>query len=172
MRIIFKNRTQYRESDLRAIVLGACKAAGVGAQALTVFVSPARGSHVSGWAFFPVHRTQPTNSMKLRIPAPGHTTVERVAQVALHEAMHLRGARHADMTEEQLRCCMPVPWADDLLLRVKEQPAPEERLVQQAAARADRLEHAKQMLAKAATRLKRANTIKTKWERRVRMLQK
>lgn len=168
MRVIFKNRTQYREDDLRAIVIGACKAAGVGAQVLTVFVSSARRGRVSGWAYFPAHRTQRSNSMKIRIPAVHETTVEKVAQVMLHEAMHLRGARHADMTEEQLRCCMPVPWATGLLLRLKD--APVVACAGKKASRAERLEHAQRMLARARTRLKRASTIESKWSRRVKLL--
>lgn len=171
MRILLKNRTKYRDDDLRAIVHGACKAAGVGAQTLTVFVSSARRAHVSGWAYFPTHRTQSANSMKLRIPAPHQTTVEKVAQVALHEAMHLRGARHADMTEEQLHCTMAVPWASDLPLRLRD-AAPEDCGLKKAATRAERLSHAQKMLLKAVTRRKRAATIEAKWQRRVRMLSK
>jgi len=98
--------------------------------------------------------------------------ITEVCQVALHEAMHLAGVRHKDMTEEQCYCSMPVPWAADLQLRIKETPVEVPREERVAAARADRLGHAQAMLAKAITRSKRAVTIEKKWKRRVALLSK
>jgi len=86
--------------------------------------------------------------------------------------MHLAGARHKDMTEEQFTCTMPTPWAASLPLRLQDAVPEADPAERKAAASADRLEHAQAMLAKASTRLKRAYTIEKKWARRVRMLSK
>ncbi len=174
MKITLTNKTQYRDEDLRAIVHGACKAAGVCLKVLKLTVVTSRHGYVSGYAYFPrgPRGFTTTLSMRLRIPKADRMVVERVAQVALHEAMHLAGARHKDMTEEQYHCRMAVPWVEGLQLRVREDDAAPDPVLRRAAARAGRLEHAQAMLAKATTRSKRANTIEKKWKRRVALLSK
>jgi|SRR5882672_2010884 len=172
MKISLTNKTAYRDDDLRALVRGACDAAGVSLRILRLTVVHAKRARVSGYAHYPQGKRSFTtvNTMRLRIPKPGVADiglVARVAKVALHEAMHTNGARHADMTEEQRYCTMPVPWSESLLLRAKEAPAAPDPELRKAAARADRLEHAQAMLAKAQTRRKRAETIEKKWKRRV-----
>lgn len=172
MKIELTNKTKYRDDDIRAIMHGACKAAGVCLKVLKLTVVTSRSDRVSGYAYFPRGPRGHTTMLRaaLRLPSPQHlaaNTVERVAKVAVHEAMHLAGARHKDMTEEQRYCRSPVPWAADLQLRIKEAPAAVPREERLAAARGDRLEHAQRMLAKAQTRLKRAATIEKKWKRRV-----
>lgn len=176
MRINLNNVTCYRDSDLHVMLRAACERAGVDLNLLHVDVVHSRGRHVSGWAQFPIGPRagwkNQTRTMRLRIPkpplVPDNDLKLQVAQVMLHEAMHLAGARHKDMTEEQYTCRMPVPWADDMVLLEKplREPAPADK----AAARAGRLEHAQAMLSKAVTRRKRAMTIEKKWARRVKAL--
>ncbi len=172
MKIQLTNKTQFRDDDLLAIMRAACESAGVALKILKLTVSVSRSDRVSGFAYYPRGPRGFTTMLRaaLRIPGPKHLTadtVTRVARVALHEAMHLAGARHKDMTEEQRYCRMPVPWSADLQLRVKDAPPVVPREERMAAARGDRLEHAQKMLAKAQTRLKRASTIEKKWKRRV-----
>ncbi len=173
MKILLTNKTQYRDEDLRAFVHGACEAAGVRLRVLRLSVTTSRCGTVTGYAYYPTatkRSEQHTNAMRLRIPPPHEVSERKVAQVAVHEAMHLNGASHGDMTEEQYNCAMPVPWADALELRVKDakpKPQPIDPELRKAAARSGRLEHAQAMLAKAQTRLKRATTIEKKWKRRV-----
>ncbi len=173
MKIKLTNKTQYRDDDLRSIVHGACDAAGARTKKLELTVVYSRGSYVSGYASYP--RLNGSGRMRLRIPRPGCEILGgTVAQVCVHEAMHLAGARHRDMTEEQRYCRMATLWSNGLQLRVKElKPMVKlEPKLQRAAARADRLGHAQAMLAKAQTRSKRAATIEKKWKRRVALLSK
>jgi len=186
MRIELHNKTRYRDDDLRAIMKFACAQAGVAAKRVVFRVNPGK-LHIRGRATRARTRSSLIWGMcTMRIPlfaawGPGrHGERQRteqellieVCQVSLHEAMHLAGVRHGDMTEEQYSCRMPVPWSDKMQLRIKEAPALVPCEESMAAARADHLEHAQAMLAKASTRLKRAYTIEKKWARRVRMLSK
>ena len=186
MKIKLTNKTQYRDDDLRAIVKAACAQVGVAAKEVRLTVVPTRKHlSVSGRATLPRSRSSLIwGRMLLRVPHEEKILARRaeeqrcrsevwclqkplptrVAQVALHEAMHLAGVQHRDMTEEQFDCTMAVPWADGLHLRFKEEAPAEERKV---AAAASRLEHAQAMLTKAQTRAKRADTILKKWKRRV-----
>lgn len=181
MKITLTNKTKYRDDDLRKIMREACAHAGVAAKEVRFRIHPGK-LHIRGRATLASRRSSLIwGTCTMSIPpfdlwGPGrHGERERteskwvteVCQVALHEAMHLAGVRHKDMTEEQLYCQMPVPWAADLQLRTKEEPVTVSREERTAAARADRLEHAQAMLAKAVTRSKRAKTIETKWKRRV-----
>lgn len=176
MKIELTNKTTYRDDDLRALIRGACSQAGVAFGIVTVEVVDSKRSCVTGYAHFPPQLPRALlgtrrGRMKIRIPRPGVEIKHgSVAQVMLHEAMHLAGARHSDMTEEQYHCRMPTSWADGLLLRVKEAPVAPDPELRKAAARADRLGHAQAMLAKAGTRLKRATTLEKKWKRRVALL--
>lgn len=185
MKIVLINKTQFRDDDLRAILREACKHAGVAAKRV-VFRACVGKLHIRGRATIaPSGRSSLYSGSctmwipKFEIWGPGrHGQRERterewvteVCQVMLHEAMHLAGVRHADMTDEQRYCKMAVPWSDRHQLRRKEQPTETPREERMAAARAGRLEHARTMLAKARTRLKRASTIEKKWQRRVKTL--
>lgn len=168
MKITLTNKTQYRAEDLRALVHGACDAAGARTKRLELTVVYSRSSYVTGYATYP--RINGSGEMRIRTPPPAKEIIGgSVAQVCVHEAMHLAGARHPDMTEEQRYCRMATLWADGLQLRVQEpvqKPKPDPEL-RRAAARAGRLEHAQKMLAKATTRSRRAKTIEAKWKRRV-----
>lgn len=186
MKLKLVNKTRFRDEDLRAIMRAACTAAGVAAREVIFRVNPG-ALHIRGRATLPSSRSNLFRGVctmsipRFEIWGPGrHGQRERtreqlvleVCQVALHEAMHMAGAKHIDMTEEQYYCRMPVPWASGMVLREREEepvvPVEERR----AAARADRVEHARSMLRKAETRSKRANTILKKWKRRVATLEK
>lgn len=184
MKIKLTNKTAYRDDDLRRIMREACGHAGVAAKMVVFRVHPGK-LHIRGRATLARQRSSLIwGTCTMRIPpfnlwGPGrHGERERterewvteVCQVALHEAMHLAGVRHRDMTEEQFHCQMAVPWAAELQLRTKEVSATVPREERLAAARGDRLEHAQAMLAKASTRSKRAETILKKWRRRVALL--
>lgn len=172
MRIQLKNGTPYRDDDLRAIVREACKAAGVSCKKLRFVVKLRRSGRLANFhggraSCRPGRRARWISAyLELILPRPEFVSLKETALVALHEAMHLAGATHSSMTEEQLHCTGPLPaWAASLELRVQDQSPPKgERL---AAARADRLAHAEAMLARAVTRAKRAETIRKKWARRV-----
>lgn len=168
MRIKLENKSSYRDDDIRQIVRAACKAAGVRCDELRLKVTNQRSNaRYEGKAnCAPGCRDWSSAYMWLYLRRPAD--LKATVLVALHEAMHLAGARHADMTEEQRSCTGPMPaWAEGLQLRIKESPSREE---QSAALRASRLSHAEAMLKKAHTRAKRAETIRKKWERRVRAL--
>jgi len=182
MKIELRNKTTLNSDDLRTIVKLACKQAGVAAPQLILEVVHSRYG-VSGRATVPRSRSALLRGyMKLRIPKPEsyaaahdqqHPLVPlviEVARVALHEAMHLAGVRHRDMTEEQFLARMPVPWASALGLRMGEPWSVADLQRDSAALRSDRLTHAQQMLAKAVTRRKRATTIEKKWATRVKRL--
>lgn len=188
MKIKLINKTRYQDDDLRAIVRKACSAAGVSADCreITLRIGVSR-LHVRGRATLPrERRVLMRGLMKLSIPyleswKPGRHAARvrtheelllEVCQVALHEAMHLAGARHADMTDEQRYCQMPIPWVTEVQLRLQEKEPAAPREEKLAAARGARLEHAQAMLKKATTRSKRADTLLKKWERRVKLLQR
>jgi hypothetical protein len=186
MKIKLTNKTSFRDDDLRKIMHEACARAGVAAKWIVFRVNPGK-LHIRGRATIANQRSSLIwGTCTMRIPkfeiwGPGrHGERERternwiteICQVALHEAMHLAGVRHKDMTEEQYYCRMPVPWAAEMQLRAKEVAPAVPREERMAAARGDRLEHAQAMLAKAQTRSKRAATIEKKWKRRVGVLSK
>lgn len=92
----------------------------------------------------------------------------RFARVVEHEVAHLQGLTHPMMSEALYECTQDVSgWLGELKLN----PAPEE-VCDKAAARADRLGHAREKLKLATTREKRATTLRKKWERRVRALER
>lgn len=164
MKIRLQNKTRYRDEDLRVLLRATFANTGYRTREVAVEVVAARRNRVSGcaslgrWAGTRMHRGR-----WMRLCIPRECTVQRVVLVAVHEVLHLNGANHGDMTEEQLLCTGPLPeWAKELVLRERE-----ERVVDRAALRADRLEHAEKMLRKAETRCKRAESIRARWKRSV-----
>ena len=178
MRIDLRNETEFRSDDVRRLVSAALRAVGFlpGARPPRFDVVPSRSSRVSGFAALGTDRRFHGLRARLRLPPRRLWTDDTwrdIVATTVHECMHLVGSEHRDMTEGQYRCTLPLPaWAADLQLRDAE-PAPtvsrEERV---AAARGDRLEHARAMLKKAETRSKRAETIRKKWARRLRELER
>jgi hypothetical protein len=178
MKIELKNETVFRDDDIRALLRKSLVAVGYdtkGRLPLVVEFVHCRSPRTSGRASIGDDRRAHGLWMKLRVPkrsAWRPDTWREVVAVTVHECMHLVGSRHRDMTDAQLFCTLPLPsWARDLQpLRVAETQLAPPRAERMSAARADRLEHAQAMLKKAETRLKRADTIRTKWQRRVKAL--
>lgn len=190
------NKTKWSTDDLRAIISAALKVRGVPSTGLVVEVVPSK-QWITGRAR--IGRMLPKLSpntpavmrygkwMVLRLPNPAHFVPKhwdhieteegrahiagkrflRFARVVEHEVAHLQGLTHPMMSEALYNCTQEVPWLEGLELRA----APEE-ICDKAAARADRLGHARAMLKKACTREKRAITGRKKWERRVRALER
>jgi hypothetical protein len=113
--------------------------------------------------------------MRLRLPNPervtrGYALVrQHFAQVVEHEVAHLQGLRHGDMSDALRWCTQETPWLGELPLGEEVYPDEAKEI---AAAQSGRLEHARSMLGKAVTREKRASTLRKKWERRVRALER
>lgn len=95
------------------------------------------------------------------------------AMVCAHEALHCMGVTHRRMNtvyrevQRKGRYREKFGWAADMPLDLKAPPKKKVRPTGIELA-CDRHEHANAMLAKADTRLKRAQTIRKKWHRKVR----
>jgi hypothetical protein len=88
------------------------------------------------------------------------------AHVAVHEFRHLNGWTHAQMKARYSHEDVEVryAWANEMGIRVK-QPKPKPTAVEKVDAN---LVYAQKMLQRAATRLKRAQTLAKKWHYKVR----
>jgi hypothetical protein len=179
MRII--NTSDWRTDDLRAIVSAALKAAGVpGMWRGELYVHTSRKNRYTMRVFGRArlgHSAQ-RHGLQMWLELPTLEWVElnvrgnfleHVCQVAHHEALHIVGARHGDMTEEQAWCKQSVPWAKTLVLRPALEMTP---VVDKVAAFVEKIEHVRARYKRAVTRLKRATTIAKKWERRLKLLEK
>jgi hypothetical protein len=110
------------------------------------------------------------NWMRVMLPS-GNVDKIDFAMVCRHEAAHTAGLGHDAMRGEPLyhrtgNWRELYAWAETL---------PLDKVLPQRRARPDaseRLQHAHNMLAKALTREKRAATIRKRWQRRVRFLQR
>lgn len=185
-----ENKTRWATEDLRALISACLKARGVPSKGLRVTVVPARKGRLSGFANIGrmrqavdwsspmkklVKRMHYGTYMTLRLPNAqpgdegmahslgGPTLRERFARVVEHEVAHLQGLDHTAMGEKLYYCKQETPWLGELPLRAAEVEAPAEP----KAAFADKEQHARAMLAKALTRLKRATSIAKRWQRRV-----
>ncbi len=187
------NQTKWSTDDLRAIISAALNARDVPSTGLEVHVVPSK-EHITGRAtigkmcnVFGEKKMYYGRWMLLRIPNPAHIAkhVETeeakdhvlgkrrlmFARVVEHEVAHLQGLRHPQMSDALRYCTQDVPWLGELALG--EEMYPDEAVAEKkAAARADRLEHARSKLKLSLTREKRATTLRKKWERRVRALER
>jgi hypothetical protein len=109
----------------------------------------------------------PRVRMLLLIPKEPVLDSIQLAHVICHELAHAKGLRHTEMRNIRYGWADGwkeyYQWAAEYTIAVKPEPAQltiEDR-------RAKRLEHARAMLRRAATRAKRARTIETRWKRRV-----
>ena len=194
MKLIFNNKTSFTDDCLRRLVVLACQHVGlVGAElTLEVWLTHTRKSHVSGRATIgprpgardalgevPRFRRAQYSLVIPKLPNPctndfyAELRRELIA-VAIHEAMHLRGSRHRDMTQQQLECSGPIPQAFEnwfLVLAEVAEPKPDP-VAKTAARRAVKLDHVRIMHRKATTRLKRATTIERKWRQKLRRLER
>lgn len=191
-----ENKTRWRTEDIRAIVAASLKERGVPSTGLRVTVVCARGQRISGLANIGrmrqsvdrsgidesghvapklVKRMRYGTYMTLRLPNAlpgdeamahdlgGPTLRERFARVVEHEVAHLQGLDHSAMGEKLCYCSQETPWLGELPLRAE---APAETATPQAAF-ADKEAHARAMLKRSLTRLKRATSIAKRWQRRV-----
>lgn len=171
------NRTSYRTDQLKAI-LQRCAEMEVEAEdrkrlVVTVKYSRRPGRYSGHARLGGQHCTRGPLPVTLCLPKPGWTNGRKVAWLACHEFAHSRGTNHRNMAAfyrwpnfDHERYA----WAFELPLEaapVQAKPKPD-----RAAAQSKRLDHARAMLKKADTRLKRATTIHRKWKRAVARLTK
>jgi hypothetical protein len=167
------NETDYNTNDLRKICRVAAQAMGCKQPKHVLIKYTQRWKRwVHGRARYG-DRTYEGRQVWLWIPKyPDDSSKlpKSVAQVAAHEFMHSLGVHHGDMTKAQKNCRQEAEWSNGLVLRKKEQrQKPKETATQRGARlREERAAHARDMLKKAATRLKRAKTIEKKWRDKVR----
>ena len=109
----------------------------------------------------------PRVRMLLLIPKGPAVDSVQLAHVIAHELGHAKGLRHSDMKTIRYGWVDGwreyYGWAAEYTIAAK--PEPVQPTVEDR--RALRLEHAKQMLRRAATRSRRAATIEKRWKRRV-----
>jgi len=193
MKLTIENHTRWRTDDLRRICAAAAKRVGIKLPKLVIVTSNSTLNAVHGRGAYPTAIRREGRYIKLTIPTPEKCAqveqartcfgrddafqyagrdpalAKQVAQVAAHEFMHNLGSRHKDMTPDQRYCRQRASWADSLPLRVVQKRArktesPSER---GSRLRTERAEHARAMLKRATTKLKRAKTIETKWRDKV-----
>jgi hypothetical protein len=170
------NETGYNTNDLRKICRAAAIAMGVKQPKKVEIKHTRQRPWVHGRARYG-NRSYEGYNVWLWIPqkpVDPEKLAQSVARVMAHEFMHSLGVNHKDMTKDQKYCCQSAPWAEGLVLRKKDQKEkPKETAAQRGARlREERAEHARDMLRKATTRLKRAKTIEKKWRERVRYYEK
>lgn len=186
--MVVTNTTPYTDASLLRLVRIALEVANVPSrrfELLHVRFLTCAGEHFSGHASLGMPgQVRPRGKYMLRLPRQKPTDPEdfnltvtqrryELIAVAVHEAMHIRGAKHADMTPEQRHCCGPPhPRFEGWELRYKAaEPKPDPAELT-AALKKKRLEHAQKMHAKSVTRRKRAQTIEKKWAERMRRLER
>lgn len=123
-------------------------------------------------------------NMALTVPRdPSHLDEVRLARLVHHEALHWKGVRHEDMTEDQRwvakRGWVPswysewvsgrtvtlrTPESEYLVATIAFAPA---RTISKEDGRRKKLAHAERMLARAKKRFKLAATVEMRWHRRV-----
>jgi hypothetical protein len=154
-----ENKTRWSTYDLRGFFLAAMKERGI--DTLTVEVVYGRGDHVGGRGSYHLPW------IKLMIPSGPEINMRQLAQVTLHEIDHTLGLDHKDMVDWWE---IEPTFHEGLSIRWKETPkkTAEQRVAARTAAVEQRAAHARGMLKKARTRLKRAKTIEAKWAKKVR----
>jgi hypothetical protein len=168
MRIKLINTTRYRDDDLRAFLRAGFAAFGSTADRKVVTVRYLRLGGRAGRGTLGV----PGREARCIWLCPSREAfdVPWMAHVLHHEWLHNKGARHRDMTDEQMwwtskQCAA---WAVGLVVRAKEQPAPVPRVARLAEVVEKRAEHARKKLAAAARKRKLAQTVERRWRKRVR----
>jgi len=108
--------------------------------------------------------------MGLWIPA-GECNANLLAWVIWHEVLHLAGAEHKDMTPEQMQFTKPPRWFSENVPGV-ERLREEKKIAASPPPHAQKIEHYREKLKEATTRAKRAETIRKKWARRLRLAER
>jgi len=167
-RFTLRNETAYNATDLKRLVRRvAVDEVPATARPFTVRVRYQRaGSSTTGYAW------EWSRRVVLLMYRDGNQDLRWFAQTIAHELAHLRGVHHRAMRGTRYTGVLHLDqfdWARDFPLRHQPKvPAKVDPRVQQELA----LAHARTMLAKADTRLKRAHTIRTKWNRTVNRLER
>jgi len=167
MKIDLHNKTHWRNDHIRAFLVpmireerpDLCKR---GAPTLKVIVVYTRGGNgSSGCAYVK------SNWMKIRLPKNVEPDKVDFAHVIAHELAHTRGMTHAHGMYRIPRYGRVgrwreiYAWADALPLEIAPKP------YRKSATPDVKLRHAETMLMAAMTREKRAKTIRTKWQNKV-----
>jgi len=168
------NQTHYQTRDLRKVLTRALKAVGCKGTHLTVtFVYAQRHGYVTGNASLGrlfSGKILEGRRMRLRLPFVEQTLrLEDLCWVAMHEAQHIIGIEHRDMTSAMRSTHkQPLPaWAEGLEVRIKEvrpRKPRQQRLAEVVDLRAKR---AQSNLDKWLKTEKHATVMRKKWAKKV-----
>lgn len=165
-----RNETRYRTRAIRTLIVRCLRALGLKVRGLVRVAYSTASEHYGFAALGHEERkvdggyiTRSGLNMTLTLPRdPGAFSRDQFARVILHEALHWKGVRHGDMTDEQRYCKGDAPaWCSDIEVAF----AP--LLEHPKDGRKGKLAHARAMLARAERKLKLATTIEKRWRRRV-----
>jgi hypothetical protein len=179
MKLKLENKTAYSTKDLRAFLRAGLRAYGARSDKVVVVRYQRvvwRAVGQDGVAYGPSGRGQvgrpgrEARHIWLHLPRdPAALSVGDLAHTLYHEVLHNRGARHRDMTPEQMRWDgTPAPWTEGLSIGLepaRPRPSREERAARLVE---EREAHAREMLARAERRKKLADTVAKRWRKRVR----
>ena len=134
----FKNKTKWKDSDLRAMTRAAMEQAGISRPDQRFYdVSYRHGRQrgwVGGWAWYPDNKRNFREMRKFEITIPPSVNfaspirVKELAHVILHEIAHTHGVKHREMAPWLMYGGSKdteghYDWALDYQIRLKESPA-------------------------------------------------
>lgn len=175
-RLRLENETKWSSRDLRRFILAGMRHKGCGDRTVTVVYG--KGSALRGWGEYPTYWgvggkrvSHEGRRIQLTLPGPSFTSqmaelgLEPInyltlAQVLEHEIDHTLGLEHKDMIDWWE---LQPTWHEGLSIEWHE---PAKKAARQSAPE-KREAHARAMLKKAETRLKRSKTIRDKWAKKV-----
>ncbi len=166
MKLVLQNKTEWSTRDLRKFLIAGMQAKGVHHRVVEVIHGRQNAHHGIAWV----------NTDHLRLSLPGPSAVKhgakvdylKLAQVFEHEIDHTLGLTHKDMLDWWL---LRPTWHEGLTIawcgQDKLAMDPSQRAAALSATIEQRRQHARRMLQRAETRLKRARTIQQKWSKKV-----
>jgi len=146
-----ENHTIYNTRDLRKLFLAGLKHEGMDPKNYKIVVKYRKG-RTYGYAYY--------NRKWIQINLPKECyqlSIKQVARTLVHEICHNRGLRHREMDYKTI----DTSWAEGYSIRF-EKPKEKKRDIQ-----LERFEHAKKMLDKYESKLKRQKNLVKKWKRKV-----
>lgn len=165
MSLRVKNETDLCGRSLRQFILAGLRYRGADESKVVRVVYARRGSRLLGLGQYGGgHWYDQGRRITLYVPREGAVDADRIARTLDHEIDHTFGLVHKDMISAHER---DVSWAAGLELPRRAKRAPPSAEERRALAVAKREEHARAMLKKARTRMKRAKTIERKWAKKV-----
>ena len=159
------NETNYSTRDLRKLFLAGLKHEGMDSKYYKIVVKYRRENGAYGYGSYNREWIQ-INLPKIQTNFPKNShngLVKQVARTFIHEICHNRGLKHKEMDYDAI----DTSWSDGYVLRLKEEKPVEEKDLQ-----IERFEHAKKMLNKHESRLKRQKHIVNKWKQKVKYYEK